>query len=105
MTKKINGRNCYSMLLPITNIEEISRQVLNPHTGGTYEKNSLLTIELLFSQVPELSAHFEVDVKRTDGFVKFKGDKVNFAKNVVPGIADEHFEVFRPIFDFINSKI
>ena len=105
LTKKYKGFESYSMLLPVPPIDNISKQVLNPHTGGNYGKNSLLTIELLFSEVPGLESNFVVDVQRTDGFKKFHGDKVRFAKEVVPGLDQTHFEVFKPIFDFIKSKV
>lgn len=105
LTKKFDNKNSYNMLLPVPNIEAVSKQVLNPRTGGTFENNALLTIELLFSQVPGLEQYFGIDTKRTDGFIKFNGEKVNFAKNIIPTLSNEHFEVFRPLFEFIKSKI
>jgi hypothetical protein len=84
----------------------IIHQVINPHTGRNYGNRSLLTIELLFYGVAGLENYFVVDTDRTDGFIKFisDGQKVTFAKDVVPTIDAAHFEVFRPLFDFINSK-
>ncbi|WP_405326229.1 ATP-dependent nuclease [Leeuwenhoekiella sp. LLG6367-2.1] len=105
LTKKYKTFESYAMLLPVPAIENISKQVLNPLTGGNYGKNSLLTIELLFSEVPSLDQYFRVDTQRTDGFRKFNGDKVSFARDIVPTINAEHFEVFRPMFEFIKSKI
>lgn len=105
LCKKMRDRNGYAILLPVPTIESISRQVINPNTHGNYGTKSLLTIELLFSHLPELNIHFTTDVNRTDGFKKFIGKKVNFAKNIVPTIASEHFEIFRPMFDFIRATI
>ena len=53
-----------------------------------------------------LDAYFTVDAERTDGFIKFACDskKVPFARDVVPTIDAVHFEVFRPLFEFIKSK-
>ncbi|WP_445454296.1 ATP-dependent nuclease [Flavobacterium sp. 25HG05S-40] len=104
LTKKYKTFESYAMLLPVPDIENISKQVLNPHTGGNYGKNSLLTIELLFSEVPGLENHFAIDTQRTDGFRKFQGDKVTFARDIVPNIDVQYFQVFRPIFDFIEIK-
>ncbi|MCR9062883.1 MAG: AAA family ATPase [Cytophagales bacterium] len=104
LTKKIDNKEGYSLLLPVPNIENISRQVINPH-GGTYGKNSLMPIEFLFYNVPGLNEYYRVDTSRTDGFIKFTGEKVNFAKNVVPNLDPVHFEVFRPLFEFILSRI
>ena len=105
LTKQYKPFNSYSMLLPVPEIENISKQVLNPHTGGNYGKNALLTIELIFSEVPGLELYFGVDTQRTDGFRKFIGDKIKFARDIVPAIDSSHFEVFRPMFEFIKSKL
>jgi len=32
------------------------------------------------------------------------GDKTKFAKEVVPTLSNECFEVFRPMFEFIKAK-
>lgn len=94
----------YGLLLPVPPTSSIKRQVLNSTTGGTFKHNSLLTIELMFHDVPGLEGHFIVDTERTDGFKKFAGSKTDFAKQVVPNIDRTHFKVFEPIFDFIKSK-
>ena len=72
------------------------QQVINPHTGGTYRHKSLLTTELLFHDVPGLNRYFTVDTTRTDDFTKFisDGQKVTFARDVVPTIGAQYFEVF-----------
>lgn len=61
---------------------------------------------LLFHGIPGLEAYFVVDTERTDGFIKFvsDGQKVSFAKDVVPTVDTACFEVFRPMFEFIKSK-
>ena len=94
------------MLLPVPANGLIRNQVINPHTGGNYGNRSLLTIELLFHGVPGLDQYFVVDTDRTDGFIKFVGDgqKVTFAKDIVPTLDTACFEVFRPMFEFIKSK-
>ena len=106
LAKKQAAYESYALLLPVPATGAIKQQVINPHTGGNYGNRSLLTIELLFYGVAGLENYFVVDTDRTDGFIKFISDsqKVAFAKDVVPTIDAAHFEVFRPIFDFINSK-
>ncbi len=106
LVKKYNAHESYAMLLPVPSNGQIRNQVINPHTGGNYGNRSLLTIELLFHGVPDLEQYFVVDTDRTDGFIKFvsDGQKVAFAKEVVPTIGAACFEVFRPMFEFIKLK-
>jgi energy-coupling factor transporter ATP-binding protein EcfA2 len=106
LVKKHDTHESYAMLLPVPANGQIHNQVINPHTGGNYGNRSLLTIELLFHGVPGLDQYFVVDTNRTDGFIRFVGDgqKVVFARNVVPNLTPDYFEVFRPMFEFIKSK-
>lgn len=106
LVKKHNTHESYAMLLPVPVHGQIRNQVINPHTGGNYGNRSLLTIELLFHDVPGLDQYFVVDTDRTDGFIKFvsDGQKVAFAKDVVPTLPSSCFEVFRPMFEFIKLK-
>ncbi len=106
LVKKHSTHESYSMLLPVPTNGQIRNQVINPHTGGNYGNRSLLTIELLFHGVPGLDQYFVVDTDRTDGFIKFVSDaqKVTFAKEVVPRLDADCFEVFRPLFEVIKSK-
>lgn len=106
LVKKHNAHESYAMLLPVPANGQIRNQVINPHTGGNYGNRALLTIELLFHGVQGLDQYFVVDTDRTDGFIKFvsDGQKVAFAKDVVPTLDPACFEVFRPMFEFIQSK-
>ncbi len=104
LTKKHAKHEGYGLLLPVPTASSVRNQVLNPTTGRTFKHKSLLTTELLFHDVPGLESHFAVDTERTDSFKKFVGNKVNFAKQIVPTLDPVHFKVFEPIFDFIKSK-
>ena len=106
LTKKHSSYESYALLLPVPSSGLIRQQVINPHSSKNYKNRSLLTIELLFHGVDGLDEYFIVDLERTDGFIKFISDsqKVKFAKDVVPNLDSEHFEIFRPIFDFVRSK-
>lgn len=106
LVKKIKTQESYALLLPVPANPTMRKQVINPHTGGNYGDRSLLTIEHLFFGVDGLDTYFVVDTARTDGFIKFisKAQKVPFAKNIVPTIEKSHFEAFKPIFEFMESK-
>lgn len=99
------GKPGYAILLPVPLGSSVRGQVCNANTGYTYGGKSSFAIELLFYDVPGLEAHFAIDPEHPAGWRRFIGDKVHFAQNVVPGVDAIHFEPFRPIFDFILSKI
>lgn len=102
--KRANSEG-YLMLLPVPSDLSIRSQIINPDTGDHYKSEARLTIELLFKDVAGLEHHFEIDPTRPGNCVRFKGKKTRFASQVVSHIAAENFEVFRPVFDFIQSKI
>ena len=106
LIKKRGTYESYALLLPVPANPTIKRQVINPNSGGNYGNRSLLTIELLFHGIVGLDPYFVVDTERTDGFIKFISDsqKAAFAKDIVPTLDATHFDVFRPIFEFIKSK-
>lgn len=102
---KRNGYSGYAMLLPVPAGLNVRGQVCNANTGQTYGDVSRLTIELLFRDVPGFDVHFAIDPDHPAAWEKFDGNKIQFAQQVVPGIDAQHFEPFRPIFDFIEAKI
>ena len=106
MVKKYLVHNSYAVLLPVPANPTIKKQVINPHSGGNYGNKSLLTIEHLFYGIKKLDSYFAIDTNRPDNFIKFISDtkKVKFANEIVPNLDAEHFDVFRPIFEFIKSK-
>ena len=107
LMKKRNDRECYSMLLPVPSSDPMRSQVINPHDNSHYGNKSLLTIEHLFYGTPHAEKYFTMDTARPDKFIKFVGNsqKVKFAKQVVPEIPSESFEIFKPIFDSIDSIV
>ena len=78
---------------------------MSPDTGQHYGAASALPIELLFHDVPGLDDWFCDDASRPGNMRKFSGKKTKFARDVVPIIAAEHFECFRPLFEFIEAEI
>lgn len=105
LTRKRDNCEGYSMLLPVPSDLSIRDKVINPDTGENCKSEARLCIELLFRDVPGLENYFETDPTRPGGCIRFKGKKTRFASRVVPGLDAAYFEVFRPIFDFIQSRI
>ena len=105
LTKKRNGVDGYNMLLPVPEDHSCRGQVVDAASGQHYANNSSLPIELLFRDAPGLDAYFEIDPTRPGGCQRFKGNKANFAKEVVMEMQSEYFEPFRPVFDFIEEII
>jgi predicted ATPase len=105
LTRKKGDRDIYSLLLPVPPGLSTRNQVWNARTGQSFGDESHLPIELLFRDVAGLERYFDVDPNDRAGWTRFIGDKVKFAEERVPSIDTAHFEVFRPIFDFIESKI
>lgn len=95
----------YAIMLPIPAGLSVRNQVCNAATGRTFGDQSSFTIELLFHDVLGLEQHFAVDPEHPAGWRRFIGSKVHFAQEVIPGIDAAHFEPFRPVFNFIISKI
>ena len=104
LTRQRPDCQSYAMLVPVPAAHALRSQVIRPD-GATFGSQARFTIELLFYGVPGLQGNFAEDMTEPARPVKFIGDKVNFAQNVVPGVDAAHFEPFRPIFDFIQAKI
>tara|TARA_R110002050_G_scaffold4573_2_gene22146 strand:+ start:55408 stop:57318 length:1911 start_codon:yes stop_codon:yes gene_type:complete len=106
--KSIEGnppKEVYALMLPAPADLEITNQVINPLTGNHWGDRSLMAVEHLFMHHPNLTDSFVIDESRPDGFKKFTGSKVRFAKDIVPTIEKEYFEVLEPMFEFIIDKI
>lgn len=104
LAKQKNGQEAYSLLLPVPDQLSIRGQVLKAEGGGHFGDRSRLSIELMFRDVPELADRFEPDPGERDACIRFLGDKVAFARDIVPTLPAEAFEVFRPIFEFVRAK-
>ncbi|MCJ2137414.1 AAA family ATPase [Methylobacterium sp. J-026] len=105
LTVKHRSFEGYAMLLPVSNGLSVRNQVWNSNTNRTFEGESRLSIELLLKDAPGIEQHFAVDVNDRAGWIKFNGDKLRFASEVVPQIPAQHLVVFKPIFDFVLSRI
>ena len=106
LSKQLVCKCHYAMLLPVPDIDELKRQVLDS-TGKPWGRgsDSHLSIELLFYTDDLLGPWFQKRSTSGGGeIIEFVGDKVTFAKNLVPTLDAVCFDVFRPMFDFIRSK-
>lgn len=91
LTRKLKDKDSYCMLLPVPASGVIRDQVINAQSGAHYKENSRLAMELLFYTIDSLSSYFEIDPSRPGNVVRFVGDKVRFAKKVVPTLDTDHF--------------
>jgi len=105
LSKKLDLHNGYVLMLPIPNIASIKLQVLKDEvTKETFKHESRLTLELLFYGHPDTTSFYIEEPCRGGGTqVRFKDEskKIEFAKDVVPNLPIEYFEVFKPMFEFI----
>jgi hypothetical protein len=104
LTRKRANCEGYAMLLPVAATHALRNQVIRPD-GQVFGAQARFAIELLFYGVPGLEDYFAPDLTELGQPIKFTRDKVPFAQQVVPGLDVQHFEPFRPIFDFIQAKI
>ena len=106
LTKQLKCNCHFAILLPVPNADALKRQVLDS-TGKPWQRGSdcHLSIELLFFREGLLGTWFQRKAISGGGEVlEFSGDKVKFARDFVPTLNSIDFEIFRSIFDFINSR-
>lgn len=104
LCRKLPNKNAHAFLLPVSD-NQLRAQVWDE--SNPIEKirsKPHFCIEHIFWDVQGLDIWFRHDDKT--GMIVFKGDKhkVKFAKEVVPTLSADCFEVFRPMFEFIRSK-
>lgn len=104
LIKKVKNKNSYALLVPIPNSPEIIKQVIK-NGKETYEGNSKVEMEHLF-YLPETVKYFHsVSIVGGGEIIEINDSvKMKFASEVVPELDKKHFEIFRPIFEFILSK-
>ncbi|SER18983.1 AAA family ATPase [Neolewinella agarilytica] len=107
LATQVGTKNSYALMLPVPEVPEIERQVIKDKpTKTTFAHNSRMGIEHLFYGAPGIPEYFKsVDQPGGGTLLEVSANKTKFAEKIVPAIAPEHFEVFRPMFEFIKSKI
>jgi hypothetical protein len=104
LCKKLDGKDAYAFMLPIPD-NRLRGQVWDDSNPiDKIRPNRHYCIEHAFWGVAGLDGWFRTD--DNSGRVTFKGDKhkVKFAKEEVPKLGADKFEIFRPIFEFITGK-
>jgi len=105
LTKQFKDFESYAIVLPIPNDDEIRKQVIDKD-GKTFGGNSKLELEHLFYSD---SSKDYFSVKEIVGGGKIieisDSQKMKFATEYIPLLKTEDFEIFRPMFEFIKSKI
>lgn len=105
--KKVENKNSYAFLIPVPQIDEIKRQVIaNEETHETFGYQSKVEMEHLFYS-NETSDNFNIKIGVGGSEIIEISDsrKMEFAQDIIPNLNAEKFEIFRPMFDFIISKI
>ncbi len=107
MIKKWASGNSYAIMIPIPNHPDIRKQVIkNDSTNETFAGKSCCEIEHLFYGQDATAVYFESEACVGGSQIVFKSDakKTKFAKEIIPKLNVDCFEVFRPMFEFIKSK-
>lgn len=101
---KLKNKKSYGFLLPVPNNEIIKRQVIKSETTNeTFKYESRHSIELMFYDYLGECDHFQRESCVGGEKLVFKGNKVNFAKDVVPTLPKEAFVWFEPMFETIEN--
>lgn len=106
LTYKVKEKNCFVMLLPVPNNEDIEKQVIvDGNLNKTYENESILSIELLLYGEDNTIDNKYRKKKIVGGaeIIEFIGDKRNFAQEIVPNLPASAFKNFKPLFEQIEK--
>lgn len=107
LSKKVKDKNSFAILLPVPHIADIEKQVFKPGTSKTFEGQSELEIEHLFYGDARTHQFFKNEPIKGGGTIIVFNDsrKTEFSKDVIPLVDKQHFEVLRPMFEFIKATI
>lgn len=106
LTKQLEYRHHYAMLLPVPDVDQLKRQVLDS-SGKPWGRgsDSHLSIELIFFKEEWIGQWYARRAAPGGGeIIEFTGEKARFAKDLIPTLPPEEFEILRPVFDFIKEK-
>lgn len=106
LCKQLKYIHHYAILLPIPNNNQLKQQALKPDNSPWGRgRDSHISIEHLFYDAVKAEDWFKKEPMSGGAqIVQFTGEKVKFAKELIPILEPSAFEIFRPIFDFIKSK-
>ena len=107
--KKIKDKNVFALLLPVPRNSDIRAQVIKvPGTWECFGGDSLCEIEHLFYGHDSTAEFFDREATPGGGsrvIVKSDAQKLRFAQDVIPKLPVDYFEVLRPMFDLVISKV
>lgn len=104
LTKRLLHETHCALLLPVPDCPILKRQALDADNNAIGTERACLSIEHLFCDANQPGDHFVArDIVGHGTVFDLKTKKTTFAEEIVPNFADGKFEIFRPIFDFINS--
>ena len=107
MIKKWANGETFAFMLPIPSNADIQKQVIKDATTKlTYGGDSCCEIEHLFYGEDSTAQYFHTEPCVGGSKIVFKSDsnKTDFAKEVVPKLSINCFEIFRPMFEVIKLK-
>ncbi len=107
MVKKWAGGESYAIMLPVPSNSDIQQQVIkDAEAKVTFGGESCCEIEHLFYGQDATTAYYSEEPCVGGKKIVFRSDseKTTFAKEVVPSLDTACFEVFRPMFEFIQMK-
>lgn len=98
-----HGKKAYAFMMPLPKNEALKGQIFDS-TGEHFKNQTLCEIEHLFYGEKMQHLFEEKEMPGGGKSIHFKGDKVQFAKEIIPTLDKSSFEIFRPMFEFIKSK-
>jgi hypothetical protein len=106
MVKKWEHGDSYAIMIPVPDNADIQKQTIkNISTKETFGGDSCCEIEHLFYG-EATKDYYQQEPWPGGSRIVFKsdGEKTTFAKEVIPKLNADCFEVFRPMLKFIQSK-
>ncbi|WP_179334563.1 AAA family ATPase [Winogradskyella costae] len=105
--KKVEDKNCFAFLIPIPDIDIIKKQSIKDEaTKTTFKHEAKVEMEHLFySDETKGNFNLKSGVGGSQILEISDSSKMRFAQEIVPELDDVSFEVLKPMFDFIQTKI
>lgn len=105
LVKKWRDGEAYAIMLPIPDNYEIQKQVFKDEYLTThFEGASYCMIEHEFYGLEQTNGYFINDATPGGHLIKFQGDKMTFASEVVPSLPAIAFEPFRNMLKWVSEQ-
>lgn len=105
LIKEIDNKASFAFMLPVPPIADVQKQVMK-NSNETFLHESRMAIEHLFYDDATVKTYFQNEPTPGGGSILVFNEKskTKFAKEIVPTLDAKHFEVFRPLLEFVKSK-